>query len=164
MKVGVFSFNTEYTIRADQLARAAEELGFESIWVPEHTHIPVPADGSGIVRAPDGTVLPEEYRHMSDPFASLAAAAAVTSRVLLGTSICRVNQHHPIVLAKQVATLDQLSDGGVIFGAGAGWNVGEMGHHGVRFEDRWAETSERIAALKVLWTEEQPSFAGRFVR
>ena len=164
MKVGVFSFNTEYTIRADRLARAAEELGFESLWVPEHTHIPVPGDGSGVVHGPDGTVLPEEYRHMSDPFVSLAAAAAATRTLVLGTSICLVNQHHPIVLAKQVATLDQVSDGRLIFGAGAGWNKGEMGHHGVRFEDRWAETAERIAALKALWTEEQPSFSGKFVR
>jgi len=163
MKLGVFSFNTETTIRADELARAAEERGFESLWVPEHTHIPVPP-GGGPVLAPDGTVLPDEYRHMSDPFCSLAAAAAVTRTLRLGTGICLVNQHHPIALAKQVATLDRLCDGRFLFGVGAGWNKGEMGHHGVRFEDRWGETNERIAALKALWTEEQPSFSGQFVR
>jgi probable F420-dependent oxidoreductase len=150
-------------MRADRLARAAEERGFESLWLPEHTHIPAPPDG-GIVRAPDGSELPVEYRHMSDPFASLAAAAAVTSRLRLGTGICLVNQHHPIVLAKQVATLDRLSDGRFIFGVGAGWNVGEMRHHGVEFADRWPQLNERLAALKVLWSEEQPRFEGRFVR
>jgi probable F420-dependent oxidoreductase len=163
MKLGVFSFNTEYTMRADRLAAAAEQRGFESFWVPEHTHIPVPADG-GVVRAPDGSILAEEYKHMSDPFVSLAGAAAATRTIRLGTSICLVNQHHPIVLAKQVATLDRLCDGRFVFGVGAGWNVGEMAHHGVRFEDRWRETTERIAALKLLWSEEQPSFTGRFVR
>src|SRR5215510_9121574 len=162
MKLGVFSFNTEYTLRADRLAAAAEQRGFESFWVPEHTHIPVPADG--VVRSPLGDVLPEEYKHMSDPFVSLAAAAAATRTIRLGTSICLINEHHPIVLAKEVATLDRLCDGRFIFGVGAGWNVGEMAHHGVRFEDRWRETAERIEALKVLWREEQPSFAGRFVR
>ena len=162
MKLGVFSFNTETTMRADRLAAAAEQRGFESFWVPEHTHIPVPADG--IVRSPLGDVLPEEYKHMSDPFVSLAAAAAATRTIRLGTSICLINQHHPIVLAKEVATLDRLCDGRFIFGVGAGWNVGEMAHHGVRFEDRWRETAERIEALKVLWREEQPSFAGQFVR
>lgn len=162
MKLGVMSFNTEYTMRADRLARAAEERGLESLWLPEHTHIPVPSDG--VTRAPDGSVLPEEYRHMADPFCSLAAAAAATREIKLATGICLVNQHHPIALAKQVATLDQLSGGRVIFGAGAGWNATEMAHHGVRFEERWAQTAERLAALKVLWTEEQPSFSGRYVR
>ena len=162
MKVGVLSFNTEYTMRADRLARALEERGFESLWLPEHTHIPIPPDG--IVRSPLGEELPVEYRHMSDPFAGLAAAAAVTSRLRLGTGICLINQHHPIVLAKQVATLDRLSDGRFIFGVGAGWNVDEMGNHGVGFADRWKQTAERLEALKVLWTQEQPRFAGEFVR
>jgi len=162
VKVGVFSFNTEYTLRADRLARAAEERGFESLWLPEHTHIPAPADG--MVETPLGGELPVEYRHMSDPFAGLAAAAAVTSKLILGTSICLINQHHPIVLAKQVATLDRLCDGRFIFGVGAGWNVVEMQNHGVEFADRWPQAIERLAALKALWTQEQPRFAGKFVR
>ncbi len=162
MKIGAFSFNTEYTMRADRLARALEERGFESFWLPEHTHIPVPPDG--IVKSPLGDELPVEYRHMSDPFAGLAAAAAVTSRLILGTSICLINQHHPIVLAKQVATLDRLCDGRLIFGIGAGWNVPEMANHGIEFADRWKQAIERLDALKALWTQEQPRFAGEFVR
>jgi probable F420-dependent oxidoreductase len=162
MKLGVFSFNTEYTLRADKLARAAEERGFESLWLPEHTHIPAPPDG--VVHQPDGSELPREYRHMSDPFCGLSAAAAVTTRLLLGTCICLINQHHPIALAKRVATLDRLSDGRFVFGVGAGWNVAEMNHHGVKFEDRWRQTAERLDALRVLWRDERARFAGQFVQ
>ena len=164
MQIGVFTFNTEYTMRCDRLARAVEERGFESLWVPEHTHIPVPADGGDTVRDPTGGILPHEYRHMSDPFTSLAAAAAVTQRIKLGLSICLINQHHPINLAKHVSTLDRLSDGRLIFGVGAGWNRGEMGHHGVQFEDRWKQVAERVDALKTIWREERPSFRGKFVQ
>jgi probable F420-dependent oxidoreductase len=161
MRLGVFSFNTEYMLRADRLARAAEERGFESLWLPEHTHIPATPDG--IVRMPGGAELPREYRHMSDPFCGLSAAAAVTTRLLLGTCICLINQHHPITLAKQVASLDRLSDGRFIFGVGAGWNVVEMNHHGIQFEDRWQQTTERIEALRVLWRDERARFSGKFV-
>lgn len=171
MHVGVFSFNTEYGLRADRLARAAEERGFESLWVPEHTHIPVPgADepsdpDTGMPLAGNGMFfLPEEYRHMSDPFTTLAAAAAVTTTLKLGTCVCLLNQHHPINIAKHVATLDRLSDGRFIFGVGAGWNVAEMGHHGVGFDTRWHELRERLAAVRTLWAEERASFAGRWVQ
>ncbi len=164
MHIGVFTFNTEYTMRCDRLARAVEERGFESLWVPEHTHIPVPADGGDTVRDPAGGILPHEYRHMSDPFTSLAAAAAVTQRIRLGLSICLINQHHPINLAKHVATLDRLSDGRTIFVVGAGWNKGEMGHHGVQIEDRRKQVAERIEALKTIWREERPSFRGKYVQ
>ena len=163
MNLGIFTFNTEDSIAPDRLARAVEERGFESLWVPEHTHIPVPVDGSDDVRDPAGGILPIDYRHMADPFVSLAAAAAVTTRIKLGTGICLINQHHPITLAKQVATLDRLSNGRFIFGVGAGWNVGEMGHHGIAFDDRWRQTRERIDAMKVLWTQEKPSFDGQYV-
>ena len=162
MKVGVFSFNTEYTLRADRLARAAEERGFESLWLPEHTHIPAPPDG--LVRSPAGDELPVEYRHMSDPFLGLAAAAAATTKLVLGTCICLINQHNPIGLAKRVATLDQLSDGRFIFGVGAGWNVVEMRNHGVEFADRWKQTAERLEAMKTIWTQERANFSGKFVR
>lgn len=170
MDIGVFSFNTEYTFRTDKLARAAEERGFESLWVPEHTHIPVPLPGepadpeTGMPMAGGNLFfLPEEYRHMSDPFTSLAAAAAVTTRLKLGTCVCLLNQHHPINIAKHVATLDRLSDGRFIFGIGAGWNVVEMGHHGVAFETRWRELRERLAAVRTLWREDKASFKGEFV-
>lgn len=170
MRFGVFSFNTEYAMRIDKLAAAAEARGFDSLWVPEHTHIPVPrADEpsdpeTGMPLSPANFFLPEEYRHMSDPFTALAAAAAVTTTLKLGTCVCLINQHHPINLAKQIATLDQISDGRFIFGIGSGWNVGEMAHHGVRFEQRWQQLRERLAALRCLWREERPSFAGEFVQ
>jgi probable F420-dependent oxidoreductase len=162
VKLGVFSFNTEYTMRADRLARAVEERGLESFWLPEHTHIPAPQDG--VVKMVDGRELPREYRHMSDPFLGLAAAAAATTRLVLGTAICLVNQHHPISLAKRVSTLDHLSDGRFVFGVGAGWNVAEMNHHGVAFEDRWRQLTERLDALRVLWRDERARFSGKFVR
>ena len=126
MKLGVLSFNTEYTIRADELAIACEERGFESLWFPEHTHIPAsrktpwPGDGP----------LPKEYIHMSDPFVSAAAAAVVTKSIKLGTGICLVIEHDPIALAKTVATVDRHSDGRFLFGVGAGWNREEMENHG----------------------------------
>ena len=122
MKLGVMSFNTEYTIRADDLARAAEERGFDSVWFPEHTHIP------SIRRTdfPGGGTLPKEYAHMSDPFISCMSAAGATTHLKVGTGVSLIPQHEPIALAKTVATLDRLSDGRFLFGIGAGWNVEEM--------------------------------------
>ena len=163
MKIGCVSFNTEYTMRADRLAMALEERGFESLWVPEHTHIPVPAEGhsiTGMPRMPAGGFLEEEYRHISDPFTSLAAAAAVTDRLLLGTSICLINQHHPINLAKTAATLDRLSEGRFQLGIGAGWYSPEMAHHGIKFDERWRQLHERLSAIKALWREEKPTIEG----
>ena len=171
MHVGVFSFNTEYTLRIDRLAKAAEERGFESLWVPEHTHIPVPKPGEPadpVTGMPLGGTkewfMPEEYRHMADPLVSLGAAAAATSRLKLGTCVCLINQHHPINLAKAVSTLDQLCDGRFIFGIGAGWVEEEMAHHGVAHKTRWRELRERLAAVRTLWRDEQASFEGEFVR
>ena len=163
MKIGFVSFNTEYTIRIDKLAVALEERGFESLWVPEHTHIPVPPEGdptTGMPSMPGGGYLEEEYRHISDPFTSLAAAAAVTDKLLLGTAICLINQHHPINLAKSVATLDRLSDGRFRFGIGAGWYSAEMEHHGIQLKERWRELRERLDMVKTLWREERPAFNG----
>lgn len=169
MQLGLFTFNTDTMMRTDRLAVAAEARGFESLWVPEHTHIPVPGPGeladpeTGMPMSPAEFFLPEEYRHMSDPFTALAAAAAVTTKLKLGTCVCLINQHHPINLAKQIATLDHLSDGRFIFGIGAGWNVTEMAHHGVRFATRWRELRERLQALRCLWRDARPSFNGEFV-
>lgn len=171
MHIGVFSFNTEYTMRIDRLARAAEERGFESLWVPEHTHIPVPLPGEPAdpeTGMPLGGTkewfMPEEYRHMSDPFTSLGAAAAVTSTLKLGTCVCLINQHHPLNLAKQVSTLDQISEGRFIFGIGAGWFEVEMNQHGVQLNTRWRELRERLRALRALWQQDKTSFEGEFVR
>jgi probable F420-dependent oxidoreductase len=142
-----------------QVAVAAEERGFESIFVPEHTHIPTPR------RTPwaGGPALPAEYWHTLDPFVALGAAAAVTSRIRLGTGVAIIPQRDPLSLAKQVASLDWLSNGRVVLGIGSGWNAEEMENHGVAFRDRWAVTRERVLAMKRLWADTRAEFHGRFV-
>jgi len=159
MHLGVFSYNVEYGARPDELARAAEERGFESFWVGEHTHIPAARQ----TPYPGGGPLPKPYYHMADPFVSLMAAAAATRTIKLGTGICLVVEHDPIVLAKSVATLDWLSNGRVLFGIGGGWNREEMEHHGTPFARRWQVLRERVLAMKALWTQEEASFHGEFV-
>ncbi len=159
MKLGVFSFNTEYSIRADHLAIAAEERGFESVWFPEHTHIPASRQTEWPGKGP----LPREYVHMSDPFVSAAAAAVVTKTIKLGTGICLIIEHDPLALAKTVATVDQLSNGRFLFGVGAGWNREEMENHGTAYDQRWKVLEERVKAMKALWTQEEASFHGDYV-
>ena len=127
MDLGLVMFPTDYTIGPVQLATEAERRGFASLWFPEHTHIPV----GRRTPWPGGGDLPQEYSHTLDPFVALGAAAAVTERLQLGTGICLVAQHDPIVLAKEVATLDLISGGRFLFGIGVGWNEDEMEHHGV---------------------------------
>ena len=160
MALGLFSFNTEYSILPDRFARAAEDRGYESVWFPEHTHIPAERK----TPYPSGDPLPREYVHMADPFASSAAAAAVTEKILIGTAISLVNQHDPIALAKQVATVDLISDGRFLFGVGAGWNVEEMNDHGVQFEERWPYLWEMLEAMQALWTQEEASYHGKYVQ
>ncbi len=159
MKLGVFSYNTEYGIRPDTLARALEERGFESLWVGEHTHIPAERK----TPYPGGGDLPRPYYHMADPFVSLMAAAAVTENLKIGTAVSLIPQHDPIVLAKTIATLDHLSGGRFILGIGGGWNAEECEDHGVAFKDRWKVLRERVKAMKELWTNEEASFHGDFV-
>lgn len=159
MDLGVFSFNTEYTMPADELAKECEARGFESLWLPEHTHIPATRES----QYPGGGELPKEYAHMSDPFIGLAAAAAVTKTLKLGTGISLITEHDPIVQAKQVASLDRISKGRFIFGIGAGWNKEEMANHGTPPNKRWKVLTERIQAMKVLWTEDDASYHGEFV-
>jgi len=160
MQLGILSFNTEYTMPADELARACEERGFESLWLPEHTHIPAsrqtpyPAGGGE---------LPTEYSHMSDPFVGLAAAAAVTTTLKLGTGISLIPEHEPLAHAKRVASLDRISHGRFLFGVGAGWNKEEMQNHGVPPQRRWQVFTEHLEAMKKLWTEEEASYHGEFV-
>lgn len=159
MKLGIFSFNTEYTMPADELARECEARSIESLWLPEHTHIPASRES----QYPGGGELPEEYLHMSDPFIGLAAAAAVTKTLKLGTGISLVVEHDPIVQAKQVASLDRLSHGRFLFGVGAGWNKEEMANHGTPPRKRWKVLTERLEAMKILWTEDEASYHGEFV-
>jgi probable F420-dependent oxidoreductase len=156
---GIAAFVTDYGIAPVELARAVEERGFESLFVTEHTHIPT----SRATPRPGGGELPPRYSHTYDPFAALAAMAAVTERVTLGTAVCLVNQHHPLNLAKQVASVDRIACGRFEFGVGPGWNVEEMAHHGVNPRRRTAEMLERLDALRVLWTADEPEFHGEVV-
>jgi probable F420-dependent oxidoreductase len=159
MRVGLTYFPTDYGIDIRELARAAEERGFESLLLPEHTHIPK----SRRTPFPGGGELPKCYSHTHDPFVALSFAAAVTTKILLGTGICLIPQRDPIVTAKCVASLDQLSNGRFLFGIGGGWNVDEMENHGARYQTRFKLMRERILAMKALWTEEEAAFHGEMV-
>ncbi|MDQ2804263.1 MAG: LLM class F420-dependent oxidoreductase [Pseudomonadota bacterium] len=160
MDVGVFYFPTDYGITPGELGRALEERGFESLFVCEHTHIPV----SRRTPFPGGGDLPKRYSHTYDPFVALSFAAAETRRLRLGTGICLVTERDPINTAKNVASLDRLSGGRFIFGIGAGWNAEEMENHGTRFETRFKLMRERVLAMKALWTEEEASYHGDMER
>ena len=159
MKIGAFIFANDRAIHPAELARALEEHGLESLWVPEHTHIPT----SRRTPYPDGGELPDYYRRSLDPFVALAAAAAVTTTLKLATGVCLVVQRDPIVTAKEVATLDWASDGRVLFGVGGGWNREEMRDHGTDPATRWELMRERILAMKEIWTREEAEFHGRHV-
>lgn len=162
MDIGVIIFPTDTTIDPITLARAVEERGFESLWFPEHSHIPTDRTTPWGGRI-DADPLPEWYWRTHDQLLALMAAAAVTDRIRLGTGITLVAQHDPIWLAKRVATLDVLSDGRVEFGIGYGWNREEMAHHGVRYADRRAMVREKVLAMKELWTNDEAEFHGEFV-
>jgi len=160
MQFGVAIFPTDYSIAPAVLAAAAEERGFESLWFPEHSHIPVSRESPW----PGGGDLPKQYYDCYDPLVSLAAAASVTETIRLCTGICLVVQRDPIQLAKEVATLDQISRGRVILGIGGGWNAEEMADHGTAFKTRFALMRERVEAMKLIWTEKQPAYDGDHVR
>ena len=159
MRIGVFIFATEYTIEIAELARTLEDRGFDSLFVPEHTHIPISRKSAWS----GGEELPKKYSHTYDPFVSLSFAAAATENLELGTGICLVPQRDPIVTAKCAASLDRLSGGRFIFGIGGGWNVEEMNDHGVQYETRFKQMREHILAMKALWTEEVAEYHGEFV-
>ncbi|MBA3249957.1 MAG: LLM class F420-dependent oxidoreductase [Geodermatophilaceae bacterium] len=159
MDYGVVSFVTDYSISPAELARVAEDLGFESMFVTEHTHIPASRESPW----PGGAELPREYSHTLDPFVALATAAAVTTTLRIGTGVCLVAQHDPIVLAKQVASLDHLSGGRVLLGVGAGWNREEMLNHGVDPSTRFGRMREHVEAMRAIWTQDEASYAGRHV-
>ena len=159
MKYGVAMFPTDYAIRADALARELEARGFESLWLPEHTHIPTSRKSPW----PGGADLPRDYWHTLDPFVALGAAAAVTKTLMLGTGICLVIERDPIILAKEVASLDFISGGRVLFGIGGGWNAEEIEDHGTPFGERWKILRERISAMKAIWTQEEAQYHGKYV-
>jgi probable F420-dependent oxidoreductase len=159
---GVFIFPTDKAIDPMQLAREVEARGFESLWFPEHSHIPTSRESPWGLRE-NAPPLPEEYWRTHDQFVALAMAAAVTERIKLGTGITLVAQHDPIWLAKSVASLDALSKGRLLFGVGYGWNREELEHHGVAFGQRRAVLRERILAMKELWANDEAEFKGEHV-
>ena len=159
MHLGLTNFFTADSADVRDVARAAEESGFESLWVPEHTHIPV----SRRSPYPGGGELPREYASTLDPFVALTAAAAVTTTLRLGTGVCLVVERDPITLAKEVASLDLLSGGRFLFGIGGGWNLEEMANHGTEPRTRWRLLRERVLAMKRIWTEDEAEYHGRFV-
>ena len=161
MKLGVTIFATDRSMRPADAAREAEARGFHSLYVPEHTHIPV----SRRTPPPTGdAVLAEEYKRTLDPWVALGAAASVTASIRLGTGIALVAQHDPIALAKQIATLDRLSQGRVVLGIGYGWNEDEMESHGVDPRRRRAHVREVMLAMEALWSNDVASYEGEFVR
>jgi probable F420-dependent oxidoreductase len=158
--VGVQMFSTDLAIRPEALARETEARGFDSLFLPEHTHIPT----SRRTPYPGGGELPDEYRRTYDPFLALAAAAVVTERIKLGTGICLVGQRDPILLAKEVASIDVLSGGRFVFGIGYGWNEDEMENHGLAPGQRRAVVREKMLAIEALWTHDEGGFVGEHVR
>jgi probable F420-dependent oxidoreductase len=163
MEFGLFIFSTDTTLQPVDAGRAAEEAGFESLFFPEHSHIPISRETpwGGVVGA---APLPEWYWRSHDAFVALGAVAATTTNLKLGTGITLVAQRDPIWLAKEVATLDHLSGGRVIFGVGYGWNKEEMASHGVAYKQRRALLREKVLMMKALWTEEVASFEGKHLR
>ena len=159
MKIGAVMFFTSDSMRPAALGRALEERDFESLWVPEHTHIP----SSRKTQYPAGGGLIRPYYEIMDPFLVLNAAATATSRLRIGTGICLVIQRDPIVLAKMVSSIDQLSDGRFLFGVGNGWNQDEIENHGTVFKTRHKLARERIEAMKTIWAAEEPEYHGELV-
>jgi probable F420-dependent oxidoreductase len=158
MHFGASMFCTDYSMRPAELAIALEERGFESLWAPEHSHIPT----SRISPWGGGPELPKRYYDVIDPFVALASAATVTKTLKLATGVCLIIQRDTIQLAKEVATLDMLSDGRFIFGIGAGWNREEMADHGTDPATRIRLMAEKVAILKTIWTQTKPEFQGEF--
>ena len=160
MEFGAAIFFTDYSIGPAALGGALEERGFESLWAPEHSHIPLSRQSP----FPQGGDLPKKYYDVMDPFVALAAAAAATVTLKVATGVCLIVQRDPIQTAKQVATLDQISGGRFLFGIGAGWNAEEMADHGTAFKSRFEVMRERVEAMKVIWTKSKPEYSGQFVQ
>jgi probable F420-dependent oxidoreductase len=160
VRIGITLFATDLAMSPVELAREAEERGFHSLYLPEHTHIPV----SRRTPPPTGEAeLAEEYKRCLDPYVALAAAAAVTRRILLGTGVGLVAQHDTLALAKSLATLDRLSGGRLVLGIGYGWNREEMENHGIDVRRRRALVREKMLAMQALWSQEVAEFRGEFV-
>jgi probable F420-dependent oxidoreductase len=159
MDTGVAIFPTHYAMDPSSLARLVEDRGHESLWFPEHTHIPAARQTS----YPGGGDLPSRYAHTYDLFVAMTAAAVVTSRLRVGAGICLLVERDPIITAKQVASIDVLSGGRVELGVGAGWNREEMANHGTDPRRRMRLLQERVEAMKAIWTQEEASYHGEMV-
>ena len=159
MRIGAAMFFTDYSMTPGALARALEERGFDSVWAPEHSHIPIGRKAA----YPGGGDLPKQYYDVMDPFVTLAMAAAATTTLKIGTGICLVVQRDPIQTAKSVASLDQVSGGRFLFGVGNGWNEEEIENHGTAFATRHKLARERIEAMVEIWTQTKPEYHGEFV-
>jgi len=159
MKFGASMFFTDYSISPAHLAREMEARGFDTLWAPEHSHIPLTRKSPFIM----GGDLPKRYYDVMDPFVTLSIAAAVTTKLRIGTGVCLIAQRDPIQLAKLVASIDQVSGGRFIFGVGNGWNQDEMENHGTVFETRHKLARERIEAMKEIWTKSKAEYHGEFV-
>ena len=160
MKIGISTFPTDYSPDVAAVARRAEALGFESLWVPEHVMLPV-ASSTTWPGSAEG-VIPKVYADIADPFVALARASGVTERLMLGTAICLVPERNPLLLAKEVASLDMFSGGRFLFGVGAGWLREELELLGGDFDRRWGQTKEAVLAMKELWTRTKSEFHGEF--
>ncbi|MGI9294443.1 MAG: TIGR03619 family F420-dependent LLM class oxidoreductase [Pseudomonadales bacterium] len=160
MKFGYMSLNTAAGITPSDLGREIEQRGYDSLWMPEHTHIPL----EGLSNYPGGGELPDGYKHMMNPFVALSSAAAAAENIKLVTGICLVLQHDLLDLACSVATLDQLSEGRVLFGVGVGWNEAELANHrpDLPFRQRYLAMKECVEALRCIWREDTPEFSGRW--
>ena len=159
MHIGAAMFFTDYSMTPAELGRALEERGFESVWAPEHSHIPLSRKSEW----PGGGELPKKYYDAMDPFVTLMAAGAATTRLKVGTGVCLVNQRDPIQTAKLVSSIDQLTGGRFLFGVGNGWNQDEMENHGTVFETRHKLVRERIEAMKAIWTKSKAEYHGDMV-
>jgi len=159
VKFGIAIFPTDYAISMTELAHAVEQAGFESLWVAEHSHIPT----SRQTPWPGGAELPKQYFHTMDPFVALTAAALASSTLRVGTGICLVTQRDPIHTAKEVASVDLISNGRFLFGIGAGWNREEMADHGTDFSTRMKLMRERVEAMKAIWTQAEAEYHGEMV-
>jgi probable F420-dependent oxidoreductase len=159
MRIGAAMFFTDYSMSPTELAQALEQRGFDSLWTPEHSHIPLSRKSP----FPSGGDLPKKYYDVMDPFVTLSAAAAATKTLLLGTGICLIAQRDPIQTAKQVASVDHISGGRFLFGVGNGWNEDEMANHGTAFKSRHKLARERIEAMKEIWTKSKAEYHGEFV-
>jgi len=159
MHFGASMFFTDYSMTSAALAKALEARGFESVWAPEHSHIPLSRRSPW----PGGADLPKQYYDVMDPFVTLTGAAAATSTLKVGTGVCLVNQRDPIQTAKLVASIDQVSGGRFLFGIGVGWNAEEMEDHGTVFATRAKLVRERVEAMKAIWTRSKPEYSGEFV-